>query len=176
SSDVCSSDLSEKRPIVGVEEGAAEALAAEIEKQVTPSLPVTIETGESDGKPVLTITVPRGQERPYALAPGNILIRRDTESEIATRDEIVAMVRDAALSAASSPHGATAEPAKETAPAEPRAGRRSSPRTNGRVAADSAGDRSRPTRRKGSDRPGGKPESALVATKDEPGAVVAVSE
>lgn len=167
---------SEKRPIVGVEEGAAQALAAEIEKQVTPSIPVTIEMGESDGKQVLTITVPRGQERPYALAPGNILIRRDTESEIATRDEIVAMVRDAALSAAPSSDGSAAEPAKEAAPAEPRSGRRSSPRTNGRVAADSAGDKSRHSRRKGPERQGGKPDSAIVAAKDEPSAMVAVSE
>ena len=99
---------SEKRPIAGVEAGAGEALAAEIASQITPRLPVTVETAESEGKPVLTVTVPRGPERPHALAPGTIYVRRESESEPASRDEIVAMVRESVL--ASSVVAASAPP------------------------------------------------------------------
>lgn len=85
---------SEKRPIAGVDVGAATALTDAVSQQIMPRLPVTIESVESEGKPVLIVTVARGRERPYALAPGAIYVRRAHESEIATRDEIVAMVRD----------------------------------------------------------------------------------
>lgn len=86
---------SEKRPIAGVDPAAAAALTEAINQQIMPRLPVTIESVESEGKPVLILTVARGRERPYALAPGAIYVRREQESEIASRDEIVAMVRDA---------------------------------------------------------------------------------
>lgn len=112
---------SEKRPIAGVEAGAAAALTAELDRLVTPALQVGIDTAKSDNKEVLVITVPRGHERPYALAPGNIYVRRATESEIASRDEIVAMVRDTALAAI--PPAVTPAPASDN-------GR--SPRANGR--------------------------------------------
>ncbi|MDQ3695240.1 MAG: putative DNA binding domain-containing protein [Chloroflexota bacterium] len=87
---------SEKRPIAGVEADAAMRLSAEAAAQVTPAIPLTVDPTESDGKLVLVVTVPRGPERPHALTPGTIYIRRENESEIASRDEIVAMVREAA--------------------------------------------------------------------------------
>jgi hypothetical protein len=169
---------SEKRPIVGVDEGAAETLAAEIQKLVTPPVPVSIETAESEGKSVLTITVPRGQERPHALTPGNIFIRREGESEIASRDEIVAMVRDVVLPAAPPPAAPAADATPEAAPAASRSGRRSSPRSNGRVAGgDAARDKPGTAERRAPDRTApSKPDSALVAAGDQTTAIVAVSE
>ncbi|MCC6315048.1 MAG: putative DNA binding domain-containing protein [Thermomicrobiales bacterium] len=90
---------SEKRPIPGIvePETAIAELSAEIVAQITPSLPVTIDTVESDGKTVLALTIEEGAEKPYALAPGAILVRGETESTPATRDEIVAMVTDSVV-------------------------------------------------------------------------------
>lgn len=170
---------SEKRPIVGVEEGAAATLAAEIQNLVTPPVPVTIETADSDGKPVLTLTVPRGQERPHALAPGNIYIRRDSESEVATRDEIVAMVRDVVAPApapAAEPAPAAA-PEAAGAPAAPRQGRRSAARANGRVAnGDAPGDQPASTSQQAPTRRPGQAETAIVPAPAPASAMVAVAE
>ena len=87
----------EKRAIVGIAEPekATEELQREIAAQITPAMPVETEVLESDGKPVLLIRIPAGLEKPYALAPGGIYVRRAGDSTTAHRDEIVAMVRGA---------------------------------------------------------------------------------
>jgi hypothetical protein len=88
----------ERRPVAGV--GDAKAAIAELERelaaQVSPVLTVAIDTLESGDKAVLAIRVPRGAEKPYALDPGGIYVRHEGESAPARRDEIVAMVREAA--------------------------------------------------------------------------------
>jgi hypothetical protein len=89
----------EKRPIAGVADAAAAArlLTEEISHNVAPELLVEIETLHSDGKPVLAIRVPAGDDKPYALAPGTIFVREGGESVIASRDAIVAMVRSSVV-------------------------------------------------------------------------------
>ena len=141
---------SEKRPIPGVEPDAATQLEQALSAQITPVPPVTVETVQSDGKPVLIVSVGQGSERPYALVPGTIYVRRETESEVATRDEIVAMVRDSALAAMPSAPATPPAPAARTAadPPEPRAngrGQRESRRAAGaaqpgEMALNGAGD------------------------------------
>ena len=86
----------EKRPVAGVADPAAAAaeLAAGALDQIAPPLAIEIETLESDGKAVLALQVPPGLEKPYALGAGGIFVRHGGESTAATRDEIVAMVRE----------------------------------------------------------------------------------
>ena len=150
---------SEKRPIAGVDPGAATALTDAINQQIMPPLPVTIESVESDAKPVLIITVARGRERPYALAPGAIYVRREHESEIASRDEIVAMVRDAVLPRPA-PEEATPAPASGT-PA----------RSNGR--APKAGGPNA-SRRADSTPPAGRAQAAPAPAQPDPAPVATV--
>jgi len=61
--------------------------------QITPTLELTVDTIDYGGKTVVSLHVPDGPEKPYALAPAAILVRRGAETAVATRDEIVAMVR-----------------------------------------------------------------------------------
>jgi hypothetical protein len=84
----------EKRPIHGVEDAdpAAVSLRGEIATLIAPAVAVAVEPVVSDGKTVLVVIVAEGPEKPHALAPGSILVRRGAETEPATRDEIVAMV------------------------------------------------------------------------------------
>jgi hypothetical protein len=84
----------EKRPIAGVEEPGAliAELTAEISAQITPAVPVAIEEVISDGKPIVVLEVPDGPQKPHAITPGGIFVRRGAESAPATRDEIVQMV------------------------------------------------------------------------------------
>ena len=64
-----------------------------IRDQVEPALSPDIETISYEGKSVLVARIQPGPDRPYALATGDILVRRGAETSPARRDEIVRLVR-----------------------------------------------------------------------------------
>jgi Schlafen, AlbA_2 len=80
---------------VGVDdpEEATAVLKAEIQRKITPPLEVEITTVESHGRPVLQISVPVGEEMPYSIDGTTIYLRQEAETNIAVRDEIVALVK-----------------------------------------------------------------------------------
>jgi schlafen family protein len=82
--------------IAGVDraEAAIGELRAAIAKQITPALDVQIDTMKSQGKTVLRIIVPRGAQTPYTLDAAHIYVRAAGKSNLATREEIVQLVRD----------------------------------------------------------------------------------
>jgi hypothetical protein len=88
----------EKRPIPGV--GDIKSLIAELERevttQVTPPVGVAFEEATSDGKPIVVLDVTDGLQKPHAITPGGIYVRRGAESAVASRDDIVQMVRSGA--------------------------------------------------------------------------------
>jgi len=102
---------------VGDPDAAIAEIRSEAASQITPPATFEIETVVSDGKPVLMIAVAEGTQKPHALAPGAILVRRGAETDTATRDEIVAMVTGAPAPAAATPRPAAAPPAPMPAPA-----------------------------------------------------------
>jgi hypothetical protein len=70
-----------------------EELQSAFRSQIEPVLNVEFEAVPFDGKTLLSLNVPPGSERPYALASGDILVRRGAETAAARRDEIVRLVR-----------------------------------------------------------------------------------
>ena len=68
-------------------------LTTAVREQVEPAITLEIEPTTFENKSLLIVRVPAGTERPYALATGDILVRRGDQSEPARRDEIVRMVR-----------------------------------------------------------------------------------
>ena len=82
-----------KTPPVGIESvpESINSLRTEIERHITPPLPVTIDALDSQGKKVLRVVVPQGPEPPYAVDENKIYIRNETETNMAVRDEIVAL-------------------------------------------------------------------------------------
>jgi hypothetical protein len=120
----------EKRPVHGVEDAdsAAEALRSEISAQVMPPVEATVEVVESDAKAVLVVRVAEGREKPHALLPSAILVRRGAETEAASRDEIVAMVTAAtAPASAPSPSQPAPSPRRQGTNGSGRAAGRSTP-------------------------------------------------
>lgn len=113
----------EKRPLVGVPDPdkAEVELRAELERQVTPLPEIETETITADGKTILVVRVLAGSEKPYALAPGNIYVREDAESVLASRDQIVEMVRASAIASASAASGASSNGSVWEDSAEPAA-------------------------------------------------------
>ncbi|HIC94380.1 MAG TPA: PHP domain-containing protein [Anaerolineae bacterium] len=84
-----------KVPPVGVDnpKEAMALLKAEIERKVTPPLEVTLDVLESEGKKVIRLVVPRGDDPPYAIDNTKIYVRQETETNLAVRDEIVQLVK-----------------------------------------------------------------------------------
>lgn len=74
---------------------AIATLKAEIQRKITPPLEVEITTVESHGRQVLQLSVPLGDDVPYALDGTNIYLRQESETHPAMRDEIVALVQRA---------------------------------------------------------------------------------
>ncbi len=71
---------------------ATQTIRNEVEKRITPPLDITIDEHKTHGKKVLQITVPVGQDPPYVIDENKIYVRDETDSNIAVRDEIVALV------------------------------------------------------------------------------------
>ncbi len=68
-------------------------LKAEIQRKITPPLDVEITTVETHGRQVLQLSVPLGADVPYSIDGTTIYLRQEAETNIAMRDEIVALVR-----------------------------------------------------------------------------------
>lgn len=107
---------------VGDPNQAMAQIESEIKRLVTPSLDVDMHALETEGKNVIRMDVPIGDERPYVLEGSKIYIRQGARSELAMRDQIISLVEEVLREK---------EPAlaKEHAPGrEPRRRKREAPR------------------------------------------------
>lgn len=79
---------------VGVDnaQSAIPKLQKEIERRITPDFTVTIDTQESRGKTIIRVSIPRGDDPPYAIDDNKIYVRQESETSLAVRDEIVQLV------------------------------------------------------------------------------------
>jgi len=86
-----------KSPLVGVEGHAqvTQLLRHDIEAKITPPLDLQIDTQESEGKTLLRIQVPRGDDPPYVIDGSKVYVRNEGETNLAVRDEIVELVKRA---------------------------------------------------------------------------------
>ena len=75
------------RPRQGIEK-----LKSEISKRISPELECKFEVQETEGKKVIQVMIPRGEDPPYAVDDNKIYLRTETETGMAVRDEIVEMV------------------------------------------------------------------------------------
>ncbi len=83
-------------PVGLAEPDAARAtLKTEIQRKIAPPLEVEITTVETHGRQVLQLSVPLGEDVPYAIEGTTIYLRQEADTNIAMRDEIVALVRRA---------------------------------------------------------------------------------
>ena len=77
---------------VGSVSEAVDAIRTEIEHKITPPLDVEIDALETQGRHVIRIQVPRGDDPPYAIDDNKIYVRDEAETNLAVRDEIVQLV------------------------------------------------------------------------------------
>jgi hypothetical protein len=83
-----------KKPVVGVPdiEQSINQLETEIDKRISPQLPVSVDVHDYGGKKVVVALVPRGDDPPYAVDDNKIYVRSEAETVLAVRDEIVNLV------------------------------------------------------------------------------------
>lgn len=113
---------SSKGDIAGVPrvKTAIEQLREDVERFITPAPPVTIEMLSAQDRDLLVISIGPGGEKPYALTSGEIYVRDGVNTNIATRDQIVQMVRSSIASPAEEKTAAQPTPlTKEKAPVQP---------------------------------------------------------
>jgi hypothetical protein len=81
-------------PMVGVSnpEQAISQMDKEISTRITPPLRCTIDAHETNGRKILRILIPRGDDPPYAVDDNKVYVRDEAETGLAVRDEIVSLV------------------------------------------------------------------------------------
>ncbi|MBN1679493.1 MAG: putative DNA binding domain-containing protein [Anaerolineae bacterium] len=67
-------------------------LRTEIESKITPPLDLEIDVLETQGKSVIRLQIPRGNDTPYAIDDNRIYVRDEAETNLAVRDEIVQII------------------------------------------------------------------------------------
>jgi hypothetical protein len=84
-----------RKPIAGISKPnqAIAQLEKEIGNRISPHLHCTIDAHETDGKKVLRVLVPMGEDPPYVVDDYKIYVRGESETSQAVRDEIVSLVR-----------------------------------------------------------------------------------
>jgi hypothetical protein len=84
-----------KKPVAGLSQPgkAADTIRSEVEKMINPPLEIEIDEQQTQGKKVLQISVPPGDDLPYVIDDHKIYVRDETDSNLAVRDEIVALVK-----------------------------------------------------------------------------------
>jgi len=84
-----------QKPVVGITEAeqAMGSLENEISDRISPLLQCTLDLHDVAGKKILRVLVPRGDDPPYAVDQNKIYVRSETETGMAVRDEIVALVK-----------------------------------------------------------------------------------
>jgi pyridoxine/pyridoxamine 5'-phosphate oxidase len=84
-----------KSQVTGVDrpdETMAELKTA-IQRNITPPLEVTLGVLKSQGKNVVRVVVPKGDDPPYVLEGSKIYVRQESVTSLAMRDEIVNLIK-----------------------------------------------------------------------------------
>lgn len=92
---------------------AISELRTEIERMVTPPITVELSLLKSQDKNIVRIIVPKGEDVPYVMEGSRIYVRGESESSLALRDEIVALI---ARRAAPTPEPITPAPRGRNTP------------------------------------------------------------
>jgi PHP family Zn ribbon phosphoesterase len=74
-------------------EQSVNQLEKEISNRISPQLQATADIHETNGKKILRVLVPRGDDPPYAVDDNKIYVRDEAETGLAVRDEIVGLVK-----------------------------------------------------------------------------------
>jgi len=119
------------RGLENVSEAIGE-LKAEIQHLVTPPIDVVLNVLNTHGRKVVSVEVPKGDDPPYVLEGSKIYLRQEAETNLAMRDELVALIKQTlspAVAPVTTPEEPVARPEEPVQPEEEVAGLTRPPRT-----------------------------------------------
>lgn len=87
-----SSGSRKKSPGISNPEQSIAQLEKEIAHRISPPLNCTLDAHTSQGKSIIRVLVPRGEDPPYAVDENKIYVRSENDTSLAVRDEIVSLV------------------------------------------------------------------------------------
>ena len=76
-----------------------EEIQTDLSERLTPPLAVKIDLFQSQDANILRLRVPKGDNRPYCLDGNKFYVRDETDTSLAVRDEIVALIREVLMEA-----------------------------------------------------------------------------
>jgi hypothetical protein len=81
-------------PVAGIRSPSSsiKQLQKELSNRLSPPISTQVDTMESQGKKVIRVLVPRGEDPPYAVDDNKIYVRTEADTGLAVRDEIVQLV------------------------------------------------------------------------------------
>jgi hypothetical protein len=81
-------------PVTGVRSPSSsiKQLQKELSNRISPPISVQVDTMETQGKQVIRVLVPRGEDPPYAVDDNKVYVRDEADTGLAVRDEIVQLV------------------------------------------------------------------------------------
>ncbi|OGO17063.1 MAG: hypothetical protein A2Z14_09160 [Chloroflexi bacterium RBG_16_48_8] len=84
-----------KKPVEGISNPpiAVKQLKGEISTRISPPLTCQIDVHTTQGKRIIRVLVPQGEDPPYAVDDNKIYVRDEADTGLAVRDEIVQLVR-----------------------------------------------------------------------------------
>jgi len=71
-----------------------EEILTALQERMTPPLEIKIDTIQNEGVQLLRLRVLKGSDRPYCLDDNKFYVRDESDTNLAVRDEIVALIRD----------------------------------------------------------------------------------
>jgi len=76
-----------------------EEIRTDLTERLTPPLAIKIDQFQSQGANILRLRVPKGENRPYCLDGNKFYVRDETDTSLAVRDEIVALIQEVLVEA-----------------------------------------------------------------------------
>ena len=76
-----------------------EEIRTDLSERLTPPLAIKIDQFQSQGANIVRLRVPKGESRPYCLDGNKFYVRDETDTSLAVRDEIVALIQDVLMEA-----------------------------------------------------------------------------
>jgi len=101
---------------------AVKQLQKELSSRISPPINCTIDVQTMQGKKVIRVLIPRGEDPPYAVDDNKIYVRDEADTGLAVRDEIVQLVLRGKVPAPSATEAAAKKTPHEDGKTAPRTG------------------------------------------------------
>ena len=106
-------DTKKEAPGISRPPTSVSQLQQELAKRIHPRLSCEVDVQESEGKKIIRVLVPRGDDPPYAVDDNKIYVRDEADTGLAVRDEIVQLVVRGQDRRVKKPTAELKEPAKK---------------------------------------------------------------